>query len=95
MIHKGSRYVGTPVITGQDPPDPEPRALARRTIPPTPGVARHTVSDGERLDHLADRYYGNPQRYWLLLDANADELNPFHLLVPGRRIELPRNRVIE
>jgi hypothetical protein len=30
---------------------------------------------------------------WLILDANPEELNPFLLLRPGRRIKVPQNRV--
>jgi Phage Tail Protein X len=48
---------------------------------------------GERLDHLAQRFYGDPLKSWLILDANPEELNPFLLLRPGRRIKVPQNRV--
>jgi nucleoid-associated protein YgaU len=50
------------------------------------------VVAGERLDHLAARFYGDPRRYWLILDANPEILDPFDLLVPGRRIRIPRDR---
>lgn len=30
----------------------------------------HTYSVADRLDNLAVKYYGNPQLYWVILDAN-------------------------
>lgn len=52
----------------------------------------HRVVAGERLDHLADRYYGDPLKYWLICDAN-DEIFPDDLMVPGRILRIPRNRL--
>ena len=65
------------------------RALGLRRIPSPPGALEHVVMDGERLDHLAARFYGDATRYWVLLDGNPEELNPLELLVPGRRIAVP------
>jgi nucleoid-associated protein YgaU len=95
MIYEGSRYARTPVVAAADATGREPRVLARRVAPPAPAALEHTVTDGERLDHLAERFYGEPTRYWLILDANPEVLNPFHLLQPGRRIAVPRNRVLD
>jgi hypothetical protein len=50
------------------------------------------VVEGERLDQLAQRFYGDPLKSWLILDANPEELNPLLLLRPGRRIKVPQNR---
>ena len=38
---------------------------------------RHITSDGERWDHLADRYYGDPYGYVRICEAN-----PFVPLYP-------------
>jgi nucleoid-associated protein YgaU len=88
MIFKGSRYGSTDVIEAEGA-----RTLATRIIPAAPGALEYTVAEGERLDALAARFYGEPTRYWLILDANPDTLNPFELLVPGRSIQVPRNRL--
>ena len=93
MIFQGSRYARTEVITAPDARGNTARALGRRRIPPTPGVLEHIVLEGERLDQLAHRFYGDPLKSWLILDANPEELNPFLLLRPGRRIKVPQNRV--
>jgi nucleoid-associated protein YgaU len=92
MLFSGSRYARTPVVAPEAADGVARRVLAPRTPPPTPGVFEHVVVAGERLDHLAARFYGDPRRYWLILDANPEELDPFRLLVPGRRIRIPRDR---
>jgi nucleoid-associated protein YgaU len=89
MIFQGSRYTTTKLMEGQ-----VPRTLALRRIPDTRGVIEHIVMEGERLDHLAARFYGDAEKYWLILDANPDELDPFELLEPGRRIRIPQNRMV-
>lgn len=93
MIFQGSRYARTEVIAALDSRGETARALELRRIPPTPGVLEHVVVEGERLDQLAQRFYGDPLKSWLILDANPEELNPFLLLRPGRRIKVPQNRV--
>lgn len=87
MRSAGSRYASTPVIDVDGG-----RALGRRAIPPAPGMIEHVVMEGERLDQLAGRFYGDATRSWLLLDANPSELNPLALLRAGRRIAVPANR---
>ena len=51
----------------------------------------HVVSQGERPDHLATRYLGDPELFWQLCDANRS-MKPDELTeAPGRtiRITLP------
>jgi nucleoid-associated protein YgaU len=93
MVFQGSRYAGVQVITPPDVSGQRHRVLALRTPAETPGVIEHVVSEGDRLDLLAHRFYGEPTKYWLILDANPDVLNPFQLLQPGRRIFIPADRL--
>lgn len=51
----------------------------------------HRVVEGERLDQLAYRYYGDPLLFWLICDANKT-IFPEDLMVPGRVLRIPRNR---
>jgi Phage Tail Protein X len=94
MIFQGSRYTKTPVITPTNAEGASPRVLDRRAAPEAPGALEHVVSEGERLDQIANRYFAEPKKYWLVLDANPEVLNPFELLAPGRRIKIPRNRIV-
>lgn len=93
MVFQGSRYAPVEVITPPDISGERHRVLALRRLPDTPGVVEHVVSEGDRLDLLAHRFYGDPIKYWLILDANPDVLNPFQLLQPGRRILIPADRL--
>lgn len=93
MIFQGSRYATTKLIAALDSRGQTARALELRRIPSTPGVVEHVVVEGDRLDQLAQRFYGDPLQSWLILDANPEELDPFLLLRPGRRIKVPQNRV--
>jgi nucleoid-associated protein YgaU len=94
MIYQGSRYAGTEVIEPVNNQGEHLRVLALRRIAQPPGVFEHVVMEGERLDQLASRFYNDPKKYWLLLDANPEVLNPFELLRPGQRIRVPQNRVV-
>lgn len=94
MVFKGSRYSETEVVEVRGPDDRVRRTLALRVIAPAPSALDQTVVEGERLDTLAQRFYGEATKYWLLLDGNAETLNPFELLVPGETIHVPKNRLV-
>jgi nucleoid-associated protein YgaU len=94
MVFKGSRYSKTEVVTPENSRGRRPRVLAMRIVPDAPGVVLHTVTDGERLDQIAQRYYNDAKKYWLILDANPEVLHPLDVLRTGQRIRIPRNRVI-
>jgi nucleoid-associated protein YgaU len=95
LIFKGSRYSNADVVAPPGADGKSRRVLAQRTGPPATPVLQHVVADGERLDHLATRFYSEPTRYWLILDANPDVLNPFELLVTGKTIGIPQNRLAD
>ena len=56
-------------------------------------VTRYTDAAHD-LDTLAARFYGEPTKYWLLLDSNPETLNPFELLVAGTTLHVPKNRLV-
>lgn len=77
-----SRYAGTPVVAF-DPGDDRPAIphLARRFVPPPERLAalgEHDVVEGDRLDLIGARYFGDPELWWRIADANpaahVDEL---------------------
>jgi nucleoid-associated protein YgaU len=91
MIFKGSRYqnVGTYQVTDQS--GQQVTVLKTRFIPPTPAGLFHTFTADERLDLLAFNFYGNPEKFWLIADANT-EMDPEDLLEPGRQLLIPPDR---
>jgi hypothetical protein len=93
VVFQGSRYGDAEVITPIAHDGQRRRVLEMRHITIAPSAHEHTVSEGDRLDLLAGHFYSDPQKYWLILDANPDELNPFRLLRARRRIRIPRNRL--
>ena len=92
MIEQGSRYRTRDLYTTRDPArDDAPIAGVVPHEPAPLSTGRiHRVVAGERLDHLADRYYGDPLKYHLIVDAN-DALFPEDLEVPGTILKIPLN----
>lgn len=70
-IYEGSRYSN--VYTHERiVDDKEIIAFNIRQLPQINygGATKHRWIMSDRLDILADRYYGDPQYWWFLLDAN-------------------------
>ena len=90
MFTPGSRYaqVPTAVFTDRDG-HARPYVLPRPfPTPNAPTRQRHELADGERLDLVAARTFGDPEQFWRLCDVNS-ELRPDDLEVAGRRITIP------
>lgn len=91
MIDKTSRYAKVPTLAAIDASGEEVTLLELREIPPTTGLFSHTPVGGERIDHLASRYYRDPLKFWRIADA-SDELHPMEIVVAGRKVLIPPNR---
>ncbi len=68
-----SRYYGIATATLQGKDGESIVYLRRRFVPPADNffiVQEHTLREGDRLDNVANQYYGDPERYWQLCDAN-------------------------
>jgi len=91
-----SRYHQTPIARRTMADGADVAYLRRRFVPPPERFAllqEHTVTEGERLDHIAAKYLGDPEQFWRLCDANGT-VRPDELIEPvGRRIRitLPEN----
>lgn len=90
-MFKGSRYQNVGVYRVTDELGNSVTALRIRFIPPTPAGFLHTFSADERLDLVAFNFYRNPEKFWLIADANT-EMDPEDLLVPGRQLLIPPDR---
>lgn len=90
MSDEPSRYddVERYVVPGPDGVPVVVTASPRRERPARLGV--HLRRDGERLDHLAARYLGNPTEFWRICDAN-DAMLP-DALTDVRRVDIPGSK---
>ena len=91
MIFKDSRYATVGQYTITDAAGRTHRALKMRIVPPTPAVFEHVVTDTDRLDLLAFKYYGKADRFWRVCDANL-VMHPDDLLQAARRVRIPPDR---
>lgn len=57
-------------------------------VPSSPDDLQHTVKDGETLQNIAYRYYGDSGKWYLIAEANKI-LNPFKELESGTLIRIP------
>lgn len=60
-------------------------------IPSVPSFSndiQHTVKDGETLQNIAFRYYGDSGKWYIIAEANGI-LNPFKELESGTLIRIP------
>ena len=86
-----SRYYGLGRVTFETVEGRQVVHLRRRFIPQPEEfdlLLEHTVTQGERLDHIAARHLGDPERFWQICDANG-VLQPEELIeTVGRRIRI-------
>lgn len=88
MIYKRSRYARVTARTVGDL-GPEPVVLLDPRPPSAPPASySHVPTEGERLDHLADRYFNDPTGFHRICDSSA-HLDPFDVVVPGRPVRIP------
>jgi hypothetical protein len=91
MIDRRSRYTGVAVLAADDGHSGTDQVLDLRATPSTPSVLSVVVTDADRLDLLAFRYYRDPTRFWRICDATT-ELDPFDVLVPGDPVPIPPDK---
>ena len=80
-----SPYGGTAVPT-LGPSTPATPASAPAAAPV---VRLHTVTEGDSLTRISLRYYGTPNRWQDIYDANRDVLKGENALRPGQRLKIP------
>ena len=59
-----------------------------REIAPSPTDLIHVLSMGERLDNLAQKYYGDPMLVWVIMCANPEYANEFEIPF-GKKVRIP------
>lgn len=90
-VDKRSRYAKSDRVPWLRADGSEVELIAPTPRPDRPAVFRHGVTDTDRLDTLAARYYRDPSKLWRIADAAAS-LDPFDALVPGQPIDIPPDK---
>lgn len=67
--------------------DPRPKA-SQQSQPVTLGI--HIVSKNETLSGISSKYYGSPNKWQRIVNANRDKIKDFNKLKPGTRLTIPR-----
>jgi hypothetical protein len=80
MFTRDSRYRSVPEVSRLDPDGRTLLVKDLRVRPEVSGTFRHTVSDTDRLDHLAQTYYRKPRNWWRISDANPAFPSPLAML---------------
>jgi hypothetical protein len=80
MATRISRYNKLPEEVVVDSDGRSLQSTSLRMLPEVSGIFEHTVRDGDRLDHLAFKYYKEPRKWWRICDANPLFLSPLALL---------------
>jgi hypothetical protein len=74
LFAANSRYQGIPIAQFTTA-DGRTLAYLRRRFVPQPGqltqVQQYTVTQGDRLDLIAARFFADPQLFWRICDANG------------------------
>jgi hypothetical protein len=87
-----SRYHGVPTATVDGPGSQPVPYLKRRLSPPPEAFAtRHVrlTRQGERLDLIAAAEFGDPEAFWMLMDANG-AIWPEELEADGAAVRITR-----
>jgi hypothetical protein len=90
LFPPNSRYHLTETATITLPDGRTVRYLRRRFVPAPEMMAllhEHLVVQGDRLDNLAAKYFGDPELFWRLCDANG-AIQPGELEAIGRRLRV-------
>jgi nucleoid-associated protein YgaU len=89
MADPSSRHAHTPTYAAPlGPEGARVELYVPRAAQPVPPALVHKVAAGDRLDLLAQRYFGDPYLYWRIADANPT-LAPEALLEPGTLLRIP------
>jgi nucleoid-associated protein YgaU len=57
---------------------------------PYHGFAQHTVASGESLSAIAQQWYGDPNRWPDLYEANRHQISNPNLIFPGQVLRVPQ-----
>ncbi|SCY82335.1 hypothetical protein [Desulfoluna spongiiphila] len=83
MFFKHSRYKNQEPEVTTDARGRSLKSVPLRITPAPSGTVRHTLTEGDRLDHLSWTCYRTPHLWWHIADANPEFLSPRALMGDG------------
>lgn len=89
MFARGSRYERIADAVHIDGAGREITYKRLRIIPTPRGVIGHTVAREDRLDLIASRYFGDPEQFWRIVDANGGMMPAELVAEIERRLVIP------
>lgn len=92
MFFDGSRYQRVADASFVDGQGRKLQLKATREPASTELALTYQVREGDRLDSLAQKFFHDPRKWWLIADANPDVMTLEELLVPGRQLRIPKDR---
>lgn len=91
LFPSNSRYYGSETASYETSTGATVTYILRRFLPASDGltqVQEHSVRDGDRPDNLASQYFGDPELFWRLCDAN-EVMHPNELIeTVGRKLRI-------
>lgn len=89
-IFIGSRYENESVQSLKDQQTGSVRdvVFATREVLPSDGFRYHLWAETDRIDRVTQEYLFDADRWWEVMDANPEILNPFDI-APGQVIRIP------
>jgi hypothetical protein len=96
-IYHGSRYEFEPLDRVFDGAGDQNLTIFSRSLQSKYNNApwrfsQYIIIEGDRMETLAYRTYGDPQLWWLIADANPEIFHPEDDLVPGSLLRIPQYR---
>ena len=88
MFARTSRYASVADAVYNDPSGRQITYKILRITPVTTPMTTHAVAQGDRLDLLSYQYYGDPEQFWRICDANV-AMRPDDLLQIGSQLKIP------
>lgn len=91
MIFADSRYAAGWAHTAHDARNSRHSTVIRRTFP-TKNIRFFTYVwvEGDRIDLIANQFFGEPTYWWKIMDANPELGSPFDIPI-GTTIRIPNN----
>jgi hypothetical protein len=89
MIYSDSRYANGRIFKANDSRTGNyPITVLRTFLPSNNSFFYYTWSDSDRIDSVANDYFGAPEMWWKIMDINPEISNAFNIPV-GTLVRIP------